>query len=148
MAVESLLKNEFRAVDVAPAKSLLNTLGWPPKWKARSEVAWQLHQFRAAIFANYVNSYRNALTEPSQSIASWTTVDTSLGYDTGDTGGELLPRNLTVGLNIQNLANRRPPYAAIPASFLLPGQNSPPQFDAANASPLGRVWSVTLNKRW
>ena len=93
---------------------------------------------------NYVNSYQNSLFTPSEPIGSWTTGDLYLGYKTGETMPWPL-RQLAVALSITNVTDVHPPRVRIPASFA--GESVIP-FDPANASPVGRVISLSVDKRW
>ena len=56
-------------------------------------------------------------------------------------------RNLNLVLNIQNLADRRPPFLAIPAGDLAIGRSAVP-FDGTNASAVGRYVSLEIRKGW
>jgi iron complex outermembrane recepter protein len=142
--VERLFENNSRAASFWPVVSLLNAFAEPPKWKGRAGAAWTQGALTASASINYVNSYRNSLFSPSEPIGSWTTGDLYLGYKTG----EAMPwplRQLAVALNIANVTDAHPPRARIPAS--LTGESAIP-FDPANASPVGRVISLSIDKRW
>jgi hypothetical protein len=56
-------------------------------------------------------------------------------------------RKLTVALSITNITDVHPPRIRVPGSFPLPGESVIP-FDPANASPVGRVISLSVDKRW
>jgi hypothetical protein len=45
------------------------------------------------------------------------------------------------------MTDAHPPRVQIPVSFVLPGESVIP-YDPANASPIGRVIALTVNKRW
>jgi iron complex outermembrane receptor protein len=141
-----LIDNDNHTVYWAPAVSLLNGFAEPPEWKGRAGAVWTEGPVTASASLNYVNSYRNSLFTPSESIGSWTTGDLYLSYKTG----EALPlpmQRLTIALSITNIADARPPRVRIPGSFILPGESVIP-FDPANASPVGRMISLVLGKRW
>jgi len=81
---------------------------------------------------NHVNAYRNTLVTPSQGIGAWTTADTYLGYSTGSNAAHFWD-DIQVGLSVQNLFDRKPPFLQIPAAYLAQGRSAVP-FDGANAS--------------
>ena len=142
--VERLFENKSRAAIFGPVASLLNVFAEPPKWKGRTGAVWTQGPFTASASIYYVNSYRNSLFTPSEPIGSWTTGELYLGYKTGETMPWPL-RQLAVGLSIANVADAHPPRVRIPAG--LTGENAIP-FDPANASPVGRVISLSFDKRW
>jgi len=142
--VERLFENNSGTVIFGPVVSLLNAFVEPPKWKGRAGAIWTQGPLTASASINYVNSYRNSLLTPSAPIGSWTTGDLYLGYKTG----EAIPwplRQLAVALSITNVTDSHPPRVQIPAG--LAGESVIP-FDPANASPVGRVISLSVAKRW
>ena len=55
---------------------------------------------------------------------------------------------MTLALNVINVTPEEPPpHVDIPANRLLPGQAFIP-FDSTNASPVGRLVSLSIGKRW
>jgi iron complex outermembrane recepter protein len=144
-AVERVLQNEFQPLASEPPIELVNTFGEPTRWKARSSVAWRQSGFSVMLTGNYVSNYENNLFSPEQSVASWTTGDLFLSYTTGPTPSQYWLRKLTISFSMLNFTNRQPPFLAIPSE--LPGQASIP-YDPANASPVGRLVSLQVVKRW
>lgn len=130
---------------VAPATgriSVLNTQYNPVDLKLRGRVLASRGNFRGAIFLNYVDSYRDVRSSPPVPISSWTTLDAALQYDLHVLRDRSRP--LTLGLNVNNLFNKAPPYVATPAPGLAPGL----VFDGANANVWGRLISMQLTARW
>ncbi len=146
-AITRLIDNDFQTLASVPTTVLLDTFGEPTRWKARSSVAWQRAGFGAMFSLSYVSSYQNSLLTPPQTIDSWTTGDLYLSYDTGAAQSADLLKSLRVALSVLNLTDKRPPYATLSPSALLPGQSALP-YDSANASPIGRVISLQVSKRW
>jgi iron complex outermembrane receptor protein len=144
--VARLLEYNSRTASFAPVVSLLNDFAEPPKWKGRAGAVWTQGPLTASASVNYVSSYQNSLFTPPQSIGAWTTGDLYLSYQMGE-ALRVSMRKLTVSLSITNVADVHPPRVQIPSSFNLPGERVIP-FDPANASPVGRVISVSFNKRW
>jgi outer membrane receptor protein involved in Fe transport len=142
----TLFEDSTRTVIFGPTASLVNAFAEPPKWKAHTRAVWTQGSLTAAASIDYVGAYRNSLFTPSQPISAWTTGDLYLGYDTG----ESMPapfRRWVIALSINNVADARPPRVQIPASLTLPGENVIP-FDPANASPVGRLISLSVKKHW
>ena len=137
-----LFRNDFQSINGVPSFALLNVVGEPSKWKGRAGVSWMQGPLTASAFINVVNAYENNLLIPEQSINAWTTCDLYLGYKTHGYEGSPLMRNLTVALIVSNVADRRPPFVALPA------RQPPIPFDAANASPVGRLVMLQLIKGW
>jgi iron complex outermembrane receptor protein len=142
-----LIRNDLQTVNGAPVEALLNAFGQPPKWKGRGGVTWGQGPFIASAFVNFVGGYENTLLTPGESISAWTTADLYVAYKTRNMASTPSLDNLTVALNVSNLADKRPPYVLIPPADLSPGQNPIP-FDPANASPVGRVIAIQLTKGW
>jgi iron complex outermembrane receptor protein len=146
LGVERLLEYNNHTVYFAPVVSLLNSFAEPPKWKGRAAAVWTERSLTASASVNYVNSYQNSLFSPPESIGAWTTGDLNVSYRTGD-ALPLPVRKVTIALSITNVTDARPPRVRIPASFTLPGESVIP-FDPANASPVGRLISLSVDKRW
>jgi iron complex outermembrane recepter protein len=142
-----LIRNDLQTIGGAPVDALLNAFGQPPKWKGRGGLTWAQGPLIASAFVNFVGGYENTLLTPGQPISAWTTADLYLAYKTRNMAPSPSLDNLTVALNVSNLADKRPPYVLIPPSDLSPGQNPIP-FDPANASPVGRVVTIQLTKGW
>ncbi len=140
------MDNEFQVAAAAPEVSIIDAFAQPTNLKGRANVAWSLASFTAAVAVNYVSKYDNTLFQPTRPIDSWTTGDFYLTYGVGAQRGGLL-RNMTLALNVINVTDKEPPHVDIPANRLLPGQASIP-FDSTNASPVGRLVSLSIGKRW
>ena len=146
LAVERLLENKAKTVYFAPPTSLLAAFAEPPAWKGRAAAVFTSGQVTASVGINYVNSYQNSLFTPPEPIGSWTTGDVYISYRTGDAAWLPL-RRWTMALSVTNVTDAHPPRIQIPVSFILPGESAIP-FDPANASPVGRVIALTVDKRW
>jgi iron complex outermembrane recepter protein len=70
-----------------------------------------------------------------QSIPSFTTVDAHLAYHFDESSGALA--NAEIDLDGSNLLNRDPPFF-----------NAALGYDPFNASPIGRLITVGISKRW
>lgn len=109
----------------------------PVKWKTRTSASWAWREWTIAGSFNTVGSYTNNLVPaPYPRVKAYNTVDGQIGYRF-DTPMQPLS-GLQLSLSIVNLFDTQPPAVA----------GSPSGFDPTNASPLGRVWTVSLRKRW
>lgn len=119
---------------------VLSTIGYPVDLRMRGRAIASFGRFDAALFVNYVDSYRNTAVQPEERVASWTTVDLDIGYHlTADRG---LLRGLRLSLSASNLFDRDPPYANVRTNLSASG------YDAENASPVGRLVALQLTKSW
>lgn len=122
-----------------PENDLAGTVYNPAKLNTRVGLVWVSGGFSASGFANHTSGVTNRLIATSKKTASFTTVDATLSYDTGQSAGAY--SGLTFGLSAQNLLNREPPRYTAPVATWVP-------YDATNYSPIGRFVSVSVLKRW
>jgi iron complex outermembrane receptor protein len=147
LAADRIFENTYQPSPGGQFTALLNTFGQTPKFKARGGIAWAQGGFGALLTINYVNSYDNPLVTPTERIDAWTTANLNLSYKVGTSANSYLLRNMTIALNVQNIADRKPPYVNVPNDNGLTGANAIP-FDPANASPVGRLIALQLTKRF
>jgi iron complex outermembrane receptor protein len=118
-----------------------NSTAFPLRLTGRVQLGWSKAGFRANTFVNYHNSYTNiaASVNPTvpQTIGSFTTVDLNLAYGAGDSASGPL-RKMTVSLTATNLFSTAPPFALIGTT----------EYDPANASPMGRLFTLELRKKF
>ena len=135
----------FTAYDVAltPAGALtsqLNAIYNPMRFKARGSLSWAYNDFYANLYINHVNAYKNNLANPEQQVAATTTFDVRLAY-TLDTSGWF--KDTTLALGAVNLFDKKPPFVNVAQS-----NNGGGGFDPTQTSPVGRVVSVSLDKKF
>ncbi|WP_217705482.1 TonB-dependent receptor [Peristeroidobacter soli] len=113
----------------------------PAKLNARLGAVWNLGGFSASAFANYTGGVEENFwsTGATKKTASFTTVDATLQYRTGEQAGAW--SGLEWSLSAQNLFNRDPPLFAYTSVYV-------PRYDATNASVIGRFLSVSVAKHW
>ena len=129
-----------RISDVADSVEQLNILFRPIDLNLRGNISWSRDGFTAFAAVNYADSYRDKIDETiANQIDSWTTVDLSFSYNTGERLSNVLLDNTTVNLSFQNLLDEDPPF--VPTSGGL-------NFDSANADPFGRSINFTIAKRF
>lgn len=126
----------------SPVVQELNTLFNPVDFKMRGRLGLSSQNVTAALFANYVDSYKTNGTPSATSVDSWTTIDFSLTLDTKRNLGGALFSNTAVRFSVNNLLDTDPPQIPFFATLRVDG------YDATNASPLGRFISVELIKRF
>jgi iron complex outermembrane receptor protein len=125
----------------APLEDQLNTIYNPLRLKARLSATWTIGALVANAHVNYQNAYINNLAKPAQEVASFTSVDARVAYEFSN--GPAWSDGTTLALGVTNLFNRPPPFVNIAQSNLGGGG-----FDPTLASPVGRVVSVSMNKRF
>lgn len=116
---------------------LLNTLNNPLRFRARAELGWSREQAGSlTAYINHTNAYRNTTVTPVATVAAYTTLDLSARVPLG----KLVPgvQRSHVGLSVQNLFDKAPPYV----------QNGTLAFDPQNASIVGRQLGLTLGASW
>lgn len=121
-----------------PALDLVDTTGNPLDWRVRTTAWWSRDKFDAALAVNYADAYVDTSGLVDSRIRSYTTVDANLRYQFGDSASA--DKNLFLSVSVINLLDEQPPY--VNAS----GRMS--HYDGANASPLGRMVTFGVSKRW
>lgn len=139
------LRNDFQPIAGLPSTSVLNTYGEPPHWKGRGSAGWSGYGYTTAVYVNAVGGYNNTLFMPATRVSPWITTDLFLDYDFGTFGHSAAAKGLHVSLSVSNVFDKRPPYAPLPRTLLLPGQNSLP-YDGANSSPEGQFIAIEARK--
>jgi outer membrane receptor protein involved in Fe transport len=141
-----LFSGNYSLVDGTNLGNVANTIGEPPRLHLRGGVTWQYRNLNADVTLNHTGSYQNTLITPRQDIGSWTTEDLTLKANIPEHANGLW-HAFSLVLNVQNLADRRPPFLAIPAGDLAIGRSAVP-FDGTNASAVGRYVSLEVRKAW
>jgi iron complex outermembrane receptor protein len=140
------------------AFSVLNTVGinttFPSnKMSGNASIGWKRGGWNTSVDVNYTGSYLNWNNNASvgsqwavirqnglypigggQPIGANTTVDFHAGYDFKGAG---MTRDLTVTLDGSNIFDKEPPFF-----------NASAGYDTFNASPIGRLLTLGVNKKW
>jgi iron complex outermembrane recepter protein len=122
----------------APLLNQLNQIFQPLRFKMRASINWEKDRFVVMFRASHLNSYTNTIITPNQSVASYTPIDLNLTFKAGD-----LASPLVFGLEVHNLFNIRPPYVNI-----APSVNGSGGYDATAADPIGRLFAVSVRKKF
>jgi len=120
------------------AYDLAGTLNNPAKLHGRVGAVWSQGGFSASAFANYTGGVTD--TTHGRKSASFTTLDATLRYATGERAGAW--SGLEFALSAQNLLDRAPPLY-LPSSPLYV-----PPYDSTNYSAIGRYLSLSVAKHW
>ena len=121
----------------APAVDQLNQIFQPLKFKLRGSVNWEKGPFTLGLRATHLNGYTNIAVTPNQQVASYTPVDLSLTWKTGE------EHQLTFGVEVRNLFDIKPPYVNI-----APSVNGSGGYDATTSDPIGRTISASARVKW
>ena len=121
-----------------PEQTRAGTVSNPARFKGRVGAVWTSGGFSASGFVNYTSGVTNRLPTVTEKTASFTTLDTTLNYNTGERAGAF--SGLTLELSVQNLLARAPPLYTAMATYV--------PYDATNYSAIGRFVSVSVSKHW
>jgi iron complex outermembrane receptor protein len=129
--------------DNAPMTDRLNTIFNPLKLKLRAAVGWNLDAWSAQATVSRVHGYRNNAVTPFEGVGPYTPVDLSFGVDFGALSDSRLLQGLHAGLEIRNAFDEDPPYVNI-----APSANGSGGYDATVTNPVGRLFALSLRKKW
>ncbi|MEQ6333737.1 TonB-dependent receptor domain-containing protein [Sphingobium sp. MK2] len=137
-----LTKYNVAVTPAAPLVDRRNVIFNPLKLKARASVTWDHGPFSARVLATHVGGYRNNLTNPVQSVKSYTPVDLTLNWKIGDQQADgFFEKGLVLGLEVRNMFDIAPPYVN-----LAPSGNGSGGYDATASDPIGRLFAVSVRK--
>jgi iron complex outermembrane receptor protein len=129
--------NQFSVA--APVTSILNTSYNPVDLRLRGRAIVTQGPLSAGIYLNFTNSYTDNNVVPNVHVASWTTADANISYVFASKSAP--SKGISLALSVTNLTDRPPPYVSNPFGY-------PITYDGVNANPLGRYFSLLLQKRW
>jgi iron complex outermembrane receptor protein len=130
-------KYDTQQTPTAPLLDRINFIGNPLKYRVRASLGWSRASFDANLALTHQSDYTDNTVTPIRDVASYTTVDLSLGYGFDDDAPGSWLRGVRVNLNATNLLDKDPPFV-----------NSTAGFDPAQASPYGRLIAASITKRW
>lgn len=137
-----LTNYELAVTPTAPLLDRKNFIFNPLIFKARASVNWDHGPLSARLLATHVGGYSNNLATPIQKVDSYTPIDLTLTWRVGDSfDAGRLTSDLTLGLEVRNLFNTRPPYVN-----LAPSGNGSGGYDATASDPIGRLFAFSLRK--
>ena len=121
----------------------LNTIFNPLKLKLRAGAAWNRGPLGASLVITRVHGYQNNAVTPVEGVGPFTPIDATFNMDLGQLFGSPQFEHLDLGLEVRNLRDEDPPYVN-----LAPGVNGSGGYDATAANPVGRMFGVSLRKKW
>jgi hypothetical protein len=130
-----LISYDAKVTPVAPTQDLRNTIYYPPTFRAMAELGWNRGGWNASTTVNYLNSYKNNLATPTQTVDASTTVDARVSYRFDD--ASWWTRGLEVTLGVNNVFDTDPPFVNIQGGV-----------DPTVANLIGRMFTLTLDKKW
>jgi iron complex outermembrane receptor protein len=130
-----LVDYQRKLTPTAAPQQLVSTAGEPVDFKGRFTGSWSRGPFGATFAVNFTDSYRDPVAD--RTIGSWTTCDLQLRWRSQATSGST--KGLELALSAQNLFDQDPPFYDSPVGV---------GYDPANATPFGRMASISLAKRW
>lgn len=121
----------------APKVTVTDRVGFPVDLRARVGLAWARDGWFASAFGNYMDDYLNDTVTPVRTVKSQTTLDLQAGY-AFEEGAPTWLRGLTGTVSVNNVFDQDPPFA----------EYNQFGYDATNYSPVGRMVTLSLVKRW
>lgn len=129
-----------KLTETSPTVTGHNEIGKPVDFRFRSFVGWNDGPFGVSVYLNYTDGYNNPRSTPESRIESWTTTDITVNFDGSKLNSQSWISNISLNASIKNLLNKEPPLFANSTSGL--------KYDAANATPFGRMASLSVSVRW
>jgi len=137
-----MTKYEVAMTSTAPQVDRLDTIFNPLRLKLRAGVDWRRGPLGASLTAWRVQGYENNAVTPAESVGSYTPVDIAVSWDIGSLGWQPL-QNTQLGFEVRNAFDADPPYVN-----LAPNGNGSGGYDATTTNPVGRLFGVSLRKKW
>ena len=122
----------------------VDTVFNPSDFRLRGSIGLTNDDWTASLFVNHVGSYTDTRPDPAVSIDSFTTIDLNFRYQATQNDGSLFDQ-IELGVTVRNLFDEEPPFVADDRSSIA---GISPNYDPANADPLGRFVSVSITKAW
>ncbi len=133
-----LLKYATLQTATAPSIDQLNQIFQPLRFKARASISWEKGPLTLSLRGTHINSYTNIVPLVPQTVASYNPIDLGITWRIGEAD-----KAFTFGLDVRNLFNITPPYVNI-----APGSNGSGGYDATTTDPIGRLFSVSVRKKF
>lgn len=134
---------EVAITPAAPMIDRLNTIFNPLELKMRAGAAWSNGPWSAQASVTYVNGYDNNAVTPAEKVGTYTPVDLGFGINFGEWSDRGVMKDLQLGLEVRNAFDERPPYVNVG-----PSVNGSGGYDATVTNPVGRLFALSLRKKW
>jgi outer membrane receptor protein involved in Fe transport len=135
----SYLESDQRLSAEQPLLQRAGIIFNPPHWRGRADAQWSLSGATLTAGYSFIGGIRDTRGLTTYRVASFHALDASAKFDTQDVAGPL--SNVSLILAVQNLLNRKP-------SLIRSSGGTTPTYDATNYPSVGRLISLTVQKRW
>ncbi len=134
---------EVAITPAAPMVDRLNTIFNPLKLKLRAGAGWSAGPWSAQATLTRVHGYQNNAVTPAEGVGPYTPVDLALGLNLGEWAEGPLLDDLHLGIEVRNAFDESPPYVNV-----APTSNGSGGYDATVTNPVGRLFALSLRKKW
>lgn len=128
-----------RAAPGTPKVEKVDTVGFPADLRLQA-IASLTYRTSAtfAVTANYIDSYKDETNSPFLSVDDWLTFDLNFSLNIGNEHKIGILRNASLSFSVVNVLADAPPFV----------NGVRYAYDPANADPVGRLISISLQKQW
>lgn len=123
------LNYDFQSVPGSGFVDVLNTIGFPQKFRLQGDAGVAYGNFRGRVTINHLSGYDNTTVTPIQAVESYQTVDLHLGLD--------VTEHANIALQVRNLFDSNPPFV-----------DSPTGYDPQAANPLPRLFAINARLKY
>jgi iron complex outermembrane receptor protein len=123
------LNYDFEAVPGAGFADVVNTIGFPQKFRMQADAGVAYGNFRGRVTFNHLSGYDNTTVSPVQEIESHQTVDLYLGLD--------VTEHANIALTVRNLFDSDPPFVDAATGY-----------DPQAANPLPRLFAINARLKY
>jgi iron complex outermembrane receptor protein len=138
-AAASYLESRQQLVAGQPAIERAGIIFNPPHWRLRGSLSWRTERLTFSAFANHIGTVWDNRSATGSRIAGQTPIDVTLRYRPELSASSL--KGLELTLSARNLFDDEPSLFATQSAYFTP-------YDSTNYSPLGRVLTIQVSKRW
>lgn len=136
-----LFEKTERIFETTDAIDVLDTVHNPADLRLSSGLSWSRNGLAANLRVNHMGGYRDIRIDPAAEVASWTTIDLNVSYNTEGRWQDPWLRNTVFTLSAINLFDQDPPFVTD-----INGTNR--NFDPDNATARGRFISFQITRKW
>jgi iron complex outermembrane receptor protein len=123
------LNYDFEAVPGSGFVDVVNTIGFPQKFRMQADAGVGYGNFRGRVTVNHLSGYDNTTVSPVQEIESYQTVDLYLGLD--------VTEHANIALTVRNLFDSDPPFVDAATGY-----------DPQAANPLPRLFAINARLKY
>ncbi len=124
-----VLDYRFEAVPGSGLVDVLDTFGFPQKFRTQADIGLLWGGLRSRFTWNHLSGYDNNTVAPVQAVGNYDTFDLSVGYAFND--------QLTLTGDVRNLFDETPPFV-----------DTTNGYDPQSANPVPRIISVTAQVKF